>query len=581
MVNDETVPYYQSPLFREAMKHFQTGQWQDGLNQLTEVEKNYPLNLELRSLRQEMQVRSRMDEYEREDAKHTSRKSILVYLARIMAGVLLIAVVYIGISTYYKWIQQRWQNTVQDFNTQVMEVETAVKYRNAQELLQAGYASDALQMFEELAESSPELEGLESYLNEAKSLEDVSQRYAEALNLIKAGDQNGALEIFKKIEEERPLYRDVALQIQTLESQVQLSEVLNKADEAYQQGDWETAITAYETIRAVDASFNKDHVVEQLYQSYLKAADKVLYEQTPTLEALEAAESYFSRALSLFPQDTATLSRRAEVRNSIETRLVNKYLEEAEAALATQADSLTALQSAQDYIAKALELQPEDANVQSKFQMAQNYLAAIDAYSKSAWEDVIAYMSEVVVQDPNYAAGTARQTLYEALISRGDNYKSAGEYLLALEDFQRAAVLARQMPNTTTGEFESQTRIAEAKGLLGEYQEAVLIYQAALDATDLRGSILSSNSTLSSVLGNAEAYAQQYNYRTAFNLYRKVMLDWVTAVDTEKYSVQAGDYLPMLARRYNTTVSAILAANGMAAQIQLEPNTELYIPTTP
>jgi LysM repeat protein len=59
------------------------------------------------------------------------------------------------------------------------------------------------------------------------------------------------------------------------------------------------------------------------------------------------------------------------------------------------------------------------------------------------------------------------------------------------------------------------------------------------------------------------------------------MLDWVTAVGAETYSVQAGDYLPMLARRYNTTVSAILAANGLTAQIQLKPDTELTIPTTP
>jgi hypothetical protein len=137
------------------------------------------------------------------------------------------------------------------------------------------------------------------------------------------------------------------------------------------------------------------------------------------------------------------------------------------------------------------------------------------------------------------------------------------------------------MPNSTTGEFESQTRIAESKGLLGDYQSAVFIYQAALEAAGLHEAILYSDTTLSSDLRNAEAYVTAYDYHTAFNLYRKVMLDWVTAVGTETYAVQAGDYLPMLARRYNTTVSAILAANGMTAMNQLQPDTELYIPTTP
>lgn len=581
MADSETESYYQSPLFREAMKHFQSGQWEDGLNRLAEVEKKYPLNLELRTLRQEMQVRSRVEEYEVEDTKRSRRSKFMFYLSRVVVGALLILVIYFGASTYYKWIQQRWQSTLQDINTQVVEVEAAVKYRNAQDLLKAGYAGEALQMFDELAASNPELEGLETYIGEAKVLKNVSDRYAEALSMLKAGDQQGALDIFKAIEAEQPLYRDVALQIETLESQVQLSDVLSKADAAYVQKTWEAAITGYETIRAVDANYKSDHVTAQLYQSYLNAADNVLMEPSPTLEALQAAESYFSRALSLHPQDTETLARRADVRNTIEVRLVNKYIEDAEAALVGQADSLTALRTAQEYFVKALELRPDDATVLIKFQSAQNYLAAIDAYSKSAWEDVISSMEQVVGQDPEYAEGTARQVLYEALISRGDNYTAAGEYLLALDDFQRAAILARQMPNSTTGEFESQTRIAESKGLLGDYQSAVFIYQAALEAAGLREAILYSDTTLSSDLRNAEAYVTTYDYHTAFNLYRKVMLDWVTAVGTETYAVQAGDYLPMLARRYNTTVSAILAANGMTAQNQLQPDTELYIPTTP
>lgn len=581
MIESETESYNQSPLFREAMKLFQTGQWDDGLNRLAEVEKRFPLNLELRTLRQEMQVRARVEEYEVEDTKKASRKKLMFYLSRVGVGVLLILVIYVAASTYMKWMQERWQNTLQGFNEQVIEVEAAVKYRNAQNLLQAGYAGDALTMLEELAASNPELEGLEAYIGEAKVMQGVADRYAEALELLKAGDLSEALVIFKDIEAEHPLYRDVALQVQALESQVQLADVLSQADAAFLSEDWENAITAYESVRAVDVEYKASHVTEQLYQSYLKAADRVLLEPSPTLEALQLAESYFSRALSLQPQDSETLARRSEVRGTIEARLVNKYLEDAEAALVGQADSLTALRIAQEYLVKALELQPDDATVLLKFQAAQNYLAAIEAYNKSAWDDVISYMEKVVAQDPDYAQGTARQALYEALISRGDNYSAAGEYLMALDDYQRAAIMARQMTESKVGEFESQTRIAESKGLLGDYQNAVYIYQAALSAAELREVILYSDTPLASDLRSAEAYATALDFHTSFNLYRKVMLDWVTAVDTETYSVQAGDYLPMLARRYNTTVSAILAANGLTAQNQLQPDTEIYIPTTP
>jgi tetratricopeptide (TPR) repeat protein len=581
MVDSETESYYQSPLFREALKLFQTGQWEDGLTRLAEVEKKFPLNLELRTLRQEMQVRARVEDYEVEDAKKDTRKRIMFYVSRVGVGVLLIIVMYFAASTYLRWLQDRWQTTLQGFNAQVVEVEAAVKYRNAQNLLQAGYAGEALTMFEELAATNPELDGLETYIGEAKALQGVGERYAQALDMLKTGDQKGALAIFVEIEAEHPLYRDVALQVQTLESQVQLSDVLTQADEAFMTGDWEAAITGYEAIRAVDMEYKVSHVEEQLYQSYLNAADRVLLEPTPTLEALQLAESYFSRALSLQPQDTGTLARRSEVRGSIEERLVNKYLEDAEAALVGQADSLTALRTAQELLVKALELRPDDATVLLKFQAAQNYLAGIDAYNQSAWDQVVTYMEKVVGQDPDFAQGTARQVLYEALISRGDNYNASGEYLLALDDYQRAAIMARQMSDSTIGEFEAQTRIAEAKGLLGDFQNAVFIYQAALASAGLRETILFSDTDLSDDLRNAEAYATSFEYQTSFNLYRKVMLDWVTAVGTETYSVQAGDYLPMLARRYNTTVSAILAANGLTAQIQLKPDTELTIPTTP
>jgi len=46
-------------------------------------------------------------------------------------------------------------------------------------------------------------------------------------------------------------------------------------------------------------------------------------------------------------------------------------------------------------------------------------------------------------------------------------------------------------------------------------------------------------------------------------------------------TVKNGDYLSMLAHRYNTTVAAILAANNMNNAPRLTPDTQLIIPTLP
>ena len=581
MTTNETETYYQTALFREAMQNFQAGKWEEGLSVLAEVEKRFPLDVELRTLRQEMQVRARVETYEVEDQQRDSRKKLIFIGTRVALGLLLVLVVWFAAASYYRWVQQRWQTAQADINAQVEAIEANLKYRNAQDLLKVGQADQALQMLEELAATNPELEGLEIYLNDAKTLKEVSQRYAQALELMKGGDQKAALLIFQQIEEERPQYRDVALQIQTLESKVELSDIMQQGDTAYANADWVTAVTAYEAIRMVDSSYEKSHIEAQLFQSYLKAAEDVLDEPEPTLEALQTAESYFSLALSLRPQDSTTLSQRSAVRKSIETRLVNKYLADAEAALTENADSLTALRTAQLYFVKALEIKPDDPTVLLKFRMAQNYLAGIDAFAKNDWDTVILKMEEVVGQDQGYANGTARQALYEALILRGDDYTAAGEYVLALTYYQRAVVLTRMMPEATTTVFEAQTRIAEAQGLMGNYADAVYIYQAALENAGLRSIIYYSDTSLAKDLRSAESYSISNDFRNAFNLYRKIMQDWVMAASSDTYTVQAGDYLPMLARRYNTTVNAILAANGLTAQIQLQPDTLLVIPTTP
>jgi LysM repeat protein len=46
-------------------------------------------------------------------------------------------------------------------------------------------------------------------------------------------------------------------------------------------------------------------------------------------------------------------------------------------------------------------------------------------------------------------------------------------------------------------------------------------------------------------------------------------------------TIKNGDYLSMLAHRYNTTVAAILSANNMHNQPRLTPDTKLIIPTLP
>jgi LysM repeat protein len=195
---------------------------------------------------------------------------------------------------------------------------------------------------------------------------------------------------------------------------------------------------------------------------------------------------------------------------------------------------------------------------------------------------VIQELEYVIEQQAGYASGTALQTLYDAYIARGSDYIASGEYALALDDFQRAAVLAQQLSDSEPLSFEAQIMIGEAQGLLNHYQQAVLIYQDAINTIGLRARITDLQNTLTDSLIYADYLAQAGDYQSAFYAYEKLISNRVKAYDQSVVvTVKNDDYISMLAHRYNTTVAAILSANNMNNQPRLTPGTQLIIPTLP
>jgi nucleoid-associated protein YgaU len=151
-----------------------------------------------------------------------------------------------------------------------------------------------------------------------------------------------------------------------------------------------------------------------------------------------------------------------------------------------------------------------------------------------------------------------------------------------LDDFQRSAVLAQQLSDSAPLGFEAQVMIGEAQGLLNHYQQAVQIYQDALNTIGLRGRILELQSPLTDSLNYADYLAGAGDYQSAFYAYRTLINNRVKAYDQSTVvTVKSGDYLSQLAHRYNTTVAAILSANNLNNQPRITPNTQLIIPTLP
>ena len=582
MAFKSTDTYKNYPPYQQAMHDLQVGKWQEGLAGLADVEKKYPLDTELRGLRQEMQVRSRIDDYEIEEIKADNRQRFQRVARRVILMVVVAALLFGVIATYSGWLQGQWTSAQQSLNTQLRQSELTVKLYNARQLLQSGQTDEAMQILEEIEQSEPAFPGLSETMKTAREQQEIETQYAQAMELLAAGNAPDALEILQMIDQTAPQYRDVSLQIKNLQALTDMDASLAQAEQDYAAGRWDDAIAGYEALRLLDPEYKTEQVEAQLFQAYINAASAVLNEPNPSLELLQAADHYFSQALSLKPQDREAVAARTAVRTTIEDRMVTNYIQQAQAALIENADSLAALAIAETWFARALELRPNDPTILVQYQLAQVFLKAVESFAARDYDAVIEGLETVVGLDENYAAGTARQTLFEAYIGRGQAEMSVGDYLFAIQDFQKAAALAQKTPNSLATYLEAQILLAEAQGLSGSYLESILTYQTALSESGLRETILASNTSLATDLLNADATAAQGNYARAFQLYRTLLHNRIVAYDTATtVTVKGGDYLTSLARQFGTTVSAILEANNLTSQDAIDANTILIIPTLP
>ncbi|HEX7974647.1 MAG TPA: LysM peptidoglycan-binding domain-containing protein, partial [Anaerolineales bacterium] len=461
------------------------------------------------------------------------------------------------------WIQARVAAARQNFNVQMQQVELATKYRNAQELILSSRTGEARALLNEIQATKPDYPGLQPALAQLEKIDSLEKDYSEAMRLVGQADYQGALAALQKVEAQDPYYKDVALQITDIRRQFLFGDLLAQADAKYNAKDWEGALAGYETVRALDSQYQAETVEERLFNSYMNAAQAVLASKAD-LDGLNKAENYFRRALALRPKDAEIQKKWAEARKTVEDRLVNSYLEMGQAVLANKADSLDALKTAEGYFYEALKLQPDNPDVKAQDDLARLYLKSQVDFVKGQWNDVITGLEQIYKNNPDYALGTSRQTLYEAYIARGDEFLASGQYDAALTDFQRATVLVDETPDSQIPLFQVQLKVADLQGVLGDFERAVRIYQSAFNLGGFNDLVKEQDPTfLSSKLTEAESYANWGNYKTSYRLYREIANKFAPKYQQLTHNFESGEYLTQLANRYHTTVEAILAANNI------------------
>lgn len=523
MPKDTADIYLTDPSFREAMRHLQQGHWDAGLAQVARLVERYPLDQGLRVYNQQLQLCARVDLDEKADRQREGWRRRQKAVVRIAIAVLILGLGYWGYMTYSVQLQQDWAIAQENLQAQAQAMELASKFRDALALTRADRPDEAHALLLEIAAEDPNYPGLEKALADTVAATELDVMYANAMSRIVEQDWSGALSVLKDIVRQEPNFKDVPQLIANAEKQELLGTMLSQANAQFDSGGWAEAASAFEGIRALDPTYQSEVVVQRLFESYVNAAQVALLGRADSLEALRIADSLYQRALALRPQD---------------------------------------------------------AGIKTDRDLARLYLNAQVEFSKALWDDVIASLETVYRLDPNYAAGAARQMLYEAYSARGDGRMAGRDYTAALSDFERAVVLASENVDAALRLYQAYIKAAEAHAAQKNYEGAVLMYRGAVEAANLEERALG-NPNLATALLNADRYADAGNFSVALERYRRAIRIADANRTVVTYVVERGDYLVLIANRFGSTAQAIATANSITNPDLIYTGQVLDIPIVP
>lgn len=567
-------------LYQKMQRHFQSGEWDEGLDLLSKLNDKYPLETELWPLMHDMQVRANIDQDEKGERRHAALIRGRNVAIRVSFAAIIIFAVYWILTSSAGWIESRVATAAEELEIDKQTIEFNSKITAIQQYLMAYRPDEAESLLDEIKELKPEYPGLSELFEIVYLQQSLIEKYDEAKAMQAEGDYEGALLIFEAINSSQSGFRDVILQISEIKREFGLTDLLGKAETAVDMGDWESAISYLDEIRNLNLFYEQDFVEEMLYMSYINLARDILDQEPASVDVLLEAREYYGKALAIRPQDVNVFEELRISQETVADRLYTKYMELAKEALAGQADSKEALNSANEYYSEALKIRPDNPVILREQTLAQTYLEAVNDVSNEYWSPAITKLMFIYEQDADYASGTAAQMLYDAYVARGDNFLFTGRAKSALDDYQEAVAIAEHNPESLIQRFEVQVRIGDVYGVIGNYENAVHQYRAALELADITENVVLDAELLDN-LQKAEDYAVRERYESAYRLYNVALPEIAKNFQTYTHVVQSGDYLSQLANYYQTTLSAILEANQIRDPNDISIGVRIIIPVIP
>ncbi len=215
-----------------------------------------------------------------------------------------------------------------------------------------------------------------------------------------------------------------------------------EAEEHYQKGlihlqagECELAIAEFTfTIRLAP-----DHA--EAYDKLVKAEAQCQILPTPTSEMQESVkETHYNQAVALFAQGRwdeviLELEQLRQLDALYQQETVQDMMFQALSNRAMQLVNQDSLEEALSYFDRALELRPDDVDLQVQRRMAALYQTG-QSYWVADWRRAITTFAELYALDPDYK--DTEQRLHDAYVNYGDSLVEDGQWCLAREQFAAA-----------------------------------------------------------------------------------------------------------------------------------------------
>jgi hypothetical protein len=543
----------------------------------------YPKNDKLLQFRDHIEIQLVISRREARSQTSSRVKRIVFNVITIL--VILGAIIGIGYGAPKAY--QQYINTLEETARQSSELEQERNQAEslerlkdqAETMLQTGNTETAVEIIALIQNLDPEYPGLETLIEDSEHMKSIDATYNEAITLQESGDLKGALEIYQEILDKVSQYRDIQQRMDEIENELYIETLIETAQTAYAEGNWTAAITEYEALLEIlPASSTTTEFKENLFFSYLNTMESMVTSEETTLEQIQQADAFYSRAVSLTPQSKELSDERERLVDLYNQLQIYKFYRMAKDLLAEDIYSEDALGRAATYLGLAVSYDPEDYQKTIELENTSLYRDALLQFNARSFDTAIENLLVLQERESQYDY-ESRQLLYEAYIGRGNNSISDGANTPARDDYESAEIMAWEDDNLIKI-FSVQIKIGHALGKLRAYEDATSYYIYALQSIDY-ATRAANKPAFVNAIQQALELNQDNQYFQAYTLFSETLTDMDSLFAIEEVEAFKGESLVLYADRYNSTVDLIRVFNDLTPRMTLANNQTLTIPTLP